>query len=78
MGEDNCVEAAKLLYHYLDGELTPEGRTAIKRHLDDCPPCLGAYDFEVELRVLVARRCREQAPDALRERIYKSLQSFSD
>ena len=48
MAEDHgdCVEAVHLLYHYLDGELTAERRVLIQRHLDDCPPCGQAFDFD--------------------------------
>ncbi len=77
MGEGDCIEAAKMLYHYLDGELTDTKRTGIQRHLDDCPPCFDAYDFEVELRVVVASRCREEVPADLRERVYEALRKLS-
>jgi len=69
----DCVEAAHLLYHYLDGELTTERRVLIRQHLDDCPPCGQAFDFEAELRVVVSQKCRETVPDHLRERVLKAL-----
>jgi mycothiol system anti-sigma-R factor len=64
-----CDEALSELYHFLDGELTVERRVEIQRHLDECGPCLEAFDFEAELRSVVAERCRERVPDGLRERI---------
>ena len=75
MAEDkgDCVEAAHLLYHYLDGELTTERRILIRQHLYDCPPCGQAFDCEAELRVVVSQKCRESVPDHLRERVLKSL-----
>jgi mycothiol system anti-sigma-R factor len=75
MAEDkgDCVEAVHLLYHYLDGELTTERRVLIRQHLDDCPPCGQAFDFEAELRVVIAQKCREQVPPELVERVRKSL-----
>ena len=75
MAEDkgDCVEAAHLLYHYLDGELTTERRVLMRQHLDDCPPCGQAFDFEAELRVVIAQKCREQVPPELVERVRKSL-----
>jgi len=75
MAEDkgDCVEAAHLLYHYLDGELTTERRVLIRQHLDDGPPCGQAFDFEAELRVVVSQKCRETVPDHLRERVLKAL-----
>ncbi len=48
--EVDCNETIERLYTYLDGELTDERRHEIKEHLDECAPCLGAFDFEAELR----------------------------
>ena len=59
----DCNETIERLYNYLDGELTDERRVEIKRHLDDCPPCLGAFDFEAELRVVIANRCKDHVPE---------------
>lgn len=74
---DHCYEAVELLYHYLDGELTEERRVVITRHLDDCPPCLDAFDFESELRVVIAHRCREEVPDSLRAKVAEALQDLA-
>jgi mycothiol system anti-sigma-R factor len=68
-----CVEALHQLYLYIDGELTEELRITIKRHLDDCPPCFEFYDFEAELRQVISLRCRDEVPDALRQRIAQAL-----
>ena len=54
-GSPDCEETIERLYIYLDGELTEERRLTIKAHLDDCSPCLDAYDFEMELRREVTR-----------------------
>jgi mycothiol system anti-sigma-R factor len=75
MGDD-CREAVELLYHYIDGELTEERRVLISHHLDDCPPCMKAFDFEVELRVVVSQRCRDRVPDALQERIARTISAL--
>ena len=73
MAGDECRQALEALYIYLDGELTEERRIIIKGHLDDCPPCGDAFDFTVELRQVVAQRCREEVPEALRLRIAQAL-----
>ena len=70
---DNCDVALAELYQYLDGELTDDGRRRIEQHLRDCSPCLEAFDFEAEIRRLVADRCRDQCPDALRQRIQAAI-----
>ena len=73
MPDAECTESLHRLYHYLDGELTVDVRTAIERHLTDCPPCGEAFDFEVELRAVISRKCRDQAPDSLRRRIAEAI-----
>ncbi len=69
MAEGNCDDALRELYGYLDGQLTDDRRAAIQRHLDDCPPCLEAKDFEVELRAVIAKKCRDTVPEQLKLRI---------
>ena len=71
----NCSEAVHVLYHFLDGELTPERKLLIEYHLDACHHCLEAFEFEVELRELIKERCREHVPDELRLRIKDLLAS---
>ena len=68
MGDD-CSDALHRLYHYLDGELTDDRRQEIRQHLDDCGPCLEAFDFEAELRVMISRKCRDDVPESLRIRV---------
>jgi mycothiol system anti-sigma-R factor len=61
------------MYRYLDGEITVWRRWRITRHLHRCPPCAHGYDFEVELRQVIATRCREEVPDDLKQRIKAAL-----
>jgi mycothiol system anti-sigma-R factor len=68
-----CQEALDTLYHFLDGELTEDRRAAIQAHLNRCSPCLEAFDFEAELKIVVATRCRDQVPDQLRSRVAQAL-----
>ena len=74
-GEDgvDCNETIERLYHFLDGELTDDRRRDIQHHLDDCAPCLDAFDFEADLRVVIANRCKDHVPDALRKRVHDAL-----
>ena len=69
----DCNETLQELYLYLDGQLTDDDRVHIQQHLDDCSPCLEAYDFEAELRLVIKSRCVDQVPEALRARIAKAL-----
>ncbi|MGO9965576.1 MAG: mycothiol system anti-sigma-R factor [Acidimicrobiales bacterium] len=65
----NCREALHSVYHFLDGEMTPERRDQIARHIDKCAPCLRAFGFETEIRRLIADRCRDKVPEELKNRI---------
>ncbi len=75
--EPECREALDVLYHYLDGELDEERRRTIRHHLELCSPCLEAFDFEAELKVVIAQRCRESVPDSLRDRVASALAEAS-
>jgi mycothiol system anti-sigma-R factor len=77
MGGGDCDEALHTLYNFLDGELTPDRRRAIQDHLEHCAPCLHAFDFEAELKSLVARSCRDQVPESLRSRVAKTIEEAS-
>lgn len=72
----DCGDSLRSLYEYVDGELTEQRRALIRRHLDDCSPCLGAFEFEMELRVVISERCREQVPDHLRDRIARAIEEL--
>jgi mycothiol system anti-sigma-R factor len=76
--EGDCEQALRTLYYFLDGELTAERRQAIQRHLDECSPCLEAFDFEAELKIAIARCCRDQVPDGLRQRIANVITQASE
>jgi anti-sigma factor (TIGR02949 family) len=69
----DCDDAIHRIYQYLDGELTVWRRRAIARHLDDCPPCADGFDFEIELRQVIASKCRDEVPPELKRRIANAL-----
>jgi mycothiol system anti-sigma-R factor len=72
-----CREALERLYVYLDGELTESRRDAIRTHLEECSPCLEAFDFEAELKIVVARHCKDRVPDGLRVRVAMAISEAS-
>ncbi|MDA8196814.1 MAG: mycothiol system anti-sigma-R factor [Actinomycetota bacterium] len=72
-----CKDVLARLYTFLDGELTEERRIRIRRHLDECSPCLEAYEFEAELRQMVANRLRDRVPDMLRSKISRLIEMDS-
>jgi len=69
----DCDDAIHRIYGFLDGELTVWRRREILRHLDECPPCAHGYDFEMELRQVIAMKCRDEVPPELRRRIAEAL-----
>ncbi|HSL59682.1 MAG TPA: mycothiol system anti-sigma-R factor [Acidimicrobiales bacterium] len=72
----DCSEALNQLFEFIDGELTEQRRAVIHTHLEECSPCLEAFEFEAELRTVVARRCHDEVPDQLKARIAASLQAL--
>lgn len=70
----DCSETLLELYHFLDGELTDVKRAEIQRHLEDCPPCFEAFDFEAEIKQYIAQKCRDRVPESLRERIARAIE----
>ncbi|WCO66479.1 mycothiol system anti-sigma-R factor [Iamia majanohamensis] len=66
---DDCQDALHELYTYIDGELTDGKREVITQHLNACGECFEAFDFQAELRQVVAHKCRDEVPDGLKDRI---------
>ncbi len=71
--QHDCSETLHELYHFLDGECTEAKRAQVQKHLEDCPPCFEAFDFEAEIKAFVSNKCQEKATDALRARIADAI-----
>jgi mycothiol system anti-sigma-R factor len=69
----DCNAMLARLYSFLDGELNDERRAKIQHHLDDCPSCFSKFDFEAELRIVIAKRMVVRVPESLVERIRISI-----
>ncbi len=69
----DCNEALQELYTYLDGELTADRRRHISAHLNDCSPCLEAFDFQAEIRLVIAQKCRDEAPQELKDKVARAI-----
>lgn len=65
----DCEQTLRELYTYLDGELSVASKQVIQAHLDGCPDCLEAFEFHYELRTAIARKCRDEMPPGLADRI---------
>jgi mycothiol system anti-sigma-R factor len=74
--EVDCRDVLEQVYLYLDGEMPDEDCATIRRHLDECAPCLRQFGVEQEVKALVARTCGcDVAPDGLREKVLLRLRS---
>ena len=66
----DCDEILRELEVYLDQELSPETWRSVQAHLDGCLDCLHVFDFHAELRMVISRKCRQDAlPPGLLARI---------
>jgi len=72
----DCEHTIRQVYLYLDGELTTFRRWQVTRHLNRCPPCQYGFDFELELRQVIATRCHEEVPADLKRRIEEAIGLF--
>jgi mycothiol system anti-sigma-R factor len=71
--DESCADYLERIVYFLDNELDDADITAVSLHLDVCGPCLEKYDLQRKVKELVARSCREPAPDALRHRVLYSI-----
>ena len=76
-GQDHadCDDARHTLYGFLDGEITPEIKLQIQHHLEACAPCFEKFDFEAEVLQIVGKKCTEQLPPGLTEKILAALRA---
>ncbi len=72
--KDECNDLLQELDHLLHGELHGERAEALRHHLNDCPPCFESADFQAQLKLLIASRCREEVPESLRQKVLGFLQ----
>lgn len=69
-----CGEVLAQVYAYLDGEIGEAGYVQIRKHLDECGPCLREFGLEEVVKRLVHNCCaREAAPGGLREKVLIKL-----
>jgi mycothiol system anti-sigma-R factor len=74
--DDECRRVLDELEVFLDGECADNLERVVSAHFAGCPPCLQRADFQRELRVLVATKCRDVAPSGLLDRILAGLRTL--
>jgi mycothiol system anti-sigma-R factor len=65
----DCTTALDRLYLFLDKEIDTASCTEIQQHIEDCAPCMSAYDVERIVKSLVHRSCTETAPETLVQKV---------
>ena len=59
--------------------LTEDALLSIRAHLEDCPDCYQAFDFQAELKAVIAAKCqRDELPPGLLGRIEQCFQTDLD
>ena len=74
----DCDDVLRELYRTSTARLTIEHRVRIEHHLDGCHACLETFDFQAELRQVIARKCHDPVPDTLRQRVMECLEGDDD
>lgn len=54
----DCKQTLHDLEAYLDGELSPEATAHVLGHIDECLECFHAFDFQAEVKQIIASKCR--------------------
>lgn len=74
MGMIRCEDALARLWDFLDGELPPDERDALRGHLELCNRCFPQYDFQRAYLEYTKRLSqREHAPPELRQRLFRRI-----
>lgn len=72
----DCQAVVDRLFDYIDEELTPENKLALKAHIDLCRQCFDRIEFEVVLREKVKKKTVVMCPEKVRQRIQSILEQF--
>lgn len=65
-----CSEVLDRVYSYIDRELPDADCASIRKHLDECGPCLREFGLEEAVKRLVAKHCGcDPAPSDLRSKV---------
>lgn len=61
----SCEESLERIELLLDGELGPDELAEVRRHLEDCAPCVGQVEVLERLRERLRNDCCEPPPEGL-------------
>ena len=75
MSDCGCDKAKKDLEEYLRQEMCSTEHSDIKEHLDSCQACRDEALVATTLTTVIARACRETAPEELRVEVIAQLRA---
>ena len=75
MSDCGCDKARRDLEEYLRDEVCKTEHRDIREHLEKCPSCQGEALVARTLTEVVARACKETAPEELRDQVLTRLRA---
>ena len=75
MSDCGCDKARKDLEEYLRKEMCSTEHSDIKEHLDKCAACRDEALVATTLTTVIARACKETAPEQLRVQVIAQLRA---
>jgi len=75
MTDCGCEKARRDLEEYLRNEVCNTEHAEIREHLENCPSCKDEALVARTLTEVVARACKETAPEELREQVFARLRA---
>lgn len=76
MSDCGCDKARRDLEEYLRDEVCKTEHSDIKEHLENCAECREEMIVAKTLTDVVARACRESAPEELRDQVLATLRDL--
>ncbi|WP_175985962.1 zf-HC2 domain-containing protein [Microbacterium tenebrionis] len=73
MTDCGCEKARLDLEEYLRNEVCKTEHAQIREHIENCPSCQGEALVASTLTEVVARACKESAPEELRDQVLAKL-----
>lgn len=73
MSDCGCAKARRDLEEYLRNEVCNTKHTEIRDHLQNCQDCQEEATLAKTLTEVVARSCKESAPEELRDQVMLRL-----
>ncbi len=71
--EIECPEVWKEITNYMEGDLTPEMRERVDRHLKECRHCKAVYDGSQNVVRLLGGKNVLELPPGFSQRLYDRL-----